>query len=58
MVMAIKNAVTVKNKPRFCSTMAVTTKLEWMNSLTKKEEKPSKIARERQRRPVGSCEWT
>ena len=56
--MAIKKAVAVKNKPRFWSIRAVPTKLKWMNSLTKKEEKPSKIATERQRRPVGSCEST
>ena len=58
MVMAIKNAVTVKNSLNFLSTRTVTTNLEPMNSLTKKQVKQSKIATESKSRDVGSCEWT
>lgn len=58
MVMAIKNAVTVKNSPNFLSTRTVTTNLESMNSITKKQVKQSKIATESKSRDVGSCGWT
>lgn len=58
MVMAIKNAVTVKNSPNFLSTRTVTRNLESMNSLTKKQVKQSKIATESKSRDVGSCGWT
>ena len=56
--MAMKNDVTVKNKPHFSSTWAVTKNLDLMNLLTKKEVKESKIAREKKWKAAGSCEWT
>ena len=58
MVMAMKNAVTVKNTPHFSSTWAVTKNLDLMNLLTKKEVNESKIAREKKWKAAGSCEWT
>ena len=51
--MAIKDAVTVKNWPHFWSSRTATTKLAWMNTLRKKEVKPSRSARARQ----GSDDW-
>lgn len=55
--MAIKNAVTVKNRPNLWSTRTVTTNLESMNSLTKKQAKPSWTVRESQRSDVWSWMW-
>ena len=48
MVMAMKNAITVKNMPNFWSTWAVTKNLDldFMNWLTKKQAKANSIARE------------
>ena len=56
MVMAMKNAVTVKKTPHFSSTWAVTKNLGFMNLLTTMEAKASKIARENRWKGAGS-EW-
>ena len=58
MVMAMKNAVTVKKTPHFSSTWAVSKNLGFMNLLTTVEAKASKIARENKWKGTGSCEFT
>ena len=57
MVMAMKNAITVKNTPNFSSTWAVTKNLDldFMNWLTKKQAKANSIARESQWKVAESC---
>ena len=55
--MAIKNAVTMKKTPSFWSTWAVTKNLDFMNSLTKKQAKANKIARESKWKVAESCAW-
>lgn len=57
-VIAIKNAVTVKNRPNLQSTRTVTTNLESMNPITKKQAKPSRMVRESPRAMCGvGCEF-
>ena len=58
MAMAMKNAVTVKKTPSFWSTCAVTKNLDFMNSLTKKQAKANKNARESKWKVAESCAWT
>ena len=56
MVMAMKNAVMVKNTPKFSSTWADTKNLDLMNLLTTKEAKASKIVRDSKWKAVSLLE--
>ena len=58
MVTAMKNAVMVKNMPKFLNTWAATKNLDFMSSLKEKHTKAKKIARESKWKVAESCVWT